>query len=181
MTSKTLADKATRIEFRNAVVQRAKEEVGYVEGAGNATRYGRWFGLDGHPWCAMFVSYIYHEAAKRVGCENPLSGVQTTKGFAGVNLGWTKFVKRGWVVEPNGLLLPGDIVCWDSDGIPGGPGHTGIVISANASGYKTIEGNTNTAFSRTGGMVCEHSHTLTDGKHGGRLGFARPTRRYGRV
>lgn len=176
----TLADRQTRDAYRSEIVKIAQTQLGYVEGNGNDTKYGRWFGLNGHPWCAMYVSWVYDQAAKSVKCENPLAGLQTSKGFAGVTTGWASMKKRGWALDSTEGLLPGDVVCWDHDSNPGGAGHTGLVIEVTSTGYKTIEGNTNTAFSRTGGMVCEHSHSLTDGKHGVRLGFARPTRKYGR-
>lgn len=34
-----------------AVVSTALREVGYVEGRGNRTKYGQWYGMDGVPWC----------------------------------------------------------------------------------------------------------------------------------
>lgn len=180
MTAKTLADRQTRDEFRNAVAAIAQKEVGYIEGRGNNTKYGAWFGLNFHAWCAMFVSHVYDQAAKQVGCENPLRGVQTSKGFAGVTESFRKMKQRGWALGPNELPMIGDIVCWDHDEVAGGPGHTGIVVAVASNGYTTIEGNTNTAYSRTGGMVCKHEHRIMDQKHGVLLGFVRPTRRYGR-
>jgi len=46
------------IEF----VSIASGEVGYTEGTGNITKYGEWYGLDGNPWCAMFVSWCANQA-----------------------------------------------------------------------------------------------------------------------
>ena len=37
--------------------QIAARHVGYKEGAGNKTIFGKWYGLDGQPYCAMFVSF----------------------------------------------------------------------------------------------------------------------------
>lgn len=174
----TLKDQQTRAEFRQAIVRIATSQKGYVEERGNNTKFGAWFGLNRLPWCAMYVSWVYDQAAKSVKCENPLAGLQTRKGYAGVTEGWRLVKKRGWDLDKGEGLLPGDIVFWDHDHVTGGPGHTGIVMSAG-EGYVTMEGNTNTAFSRTGGSVCEHQHRLTDGKHGVLLGFARPTRKFG--
>ena len=176
MPKQSLKDQVTRASFRSNIVDIATKELGYVEKHGNDTKYGAWFGLNGHPWCAMFVSWVYAEAAKATDCENPLAGLQTSKGFAGVTSGFVAVKRRGWVLDENESLMPGDIVFWDHDKIPGGNGHTGLVIASN---FTTIEGNTNTAFSRTGGSVCKHSHALKDGKHGVLLGFARPTQKVG--
>lgn len=175
-----LETQAGRQQFRNAIVEIATGELGYVERFGNNTKYGEWFGLNGHPWCGMFVSWVYAQAAKRVGCDNPLIAVHPPKGFAGVTAAYSTMKRRGWILGPTDSLLPGDIVLWDHDHIPGGNGHTGLMISKQAEdAYTTIEGNTNTAFSRTGGAVCEHHHRIGDGKHGVLLGFARPTRKFG--
>lgn len=35
----------------------AARHLGYHEGAGNETIFGKWYGLDGQPWCAMFLSF----------------------------------------------------------------------------------------------------------------------------
>jgi hypothetical protein len=60
--------------------------------------------------------------------------------------------------------------------------HIGMVASQAASlqPVATIEGNTNGAQSRTGGIVMAHTHDIDAPAHGRRLGYVRPTRRYGR-
>ena len=35
----------------------AESQLGYRETAENYTKYGKWYGMDGQPWCAMFVSW----------------------------------------------------------------------------------------------------------------------------
>ena len=40
----------------------AKRHLGYHEGANNDNIFGRWYGLNGQPWCAMFVSFCDHQA-----------------------------------------------------------------------------------------------------------------------
>ncbi len=39
-----------------SVVDIAKQEIGVQEGANNDTKFGKWYGLNNQPWCAMFVS-----------------------------------------------------------------------------------------------------------------------------
>ena len=42
----------------------ARKELGYTESpaGSNRTKYGKWFGLDGHPWCMMFVQWCFRQA-----------------------------------------------------------------------------------------------------------------------
>ncbi len=46
------------------IISVAENEIGYEEKPPNSnkTKYGKWFGLDGQPWCAMFVSWCYDKA-----------------------------------------------------------------------------------------------------------------------
>ena len=41
---------------RDDIIGVAKTQLGYTEGANNATKYGTWYGLPNQPWCAMFIS-----------------------------------------------------------------------------------------------------------------------------
>ena len=42
----------------------AEEQLGTTEVPVNKTKYGKWYGLDGNPWCAMFVSWVYAQAGR---------------------------------------------------------------------------------------------------------------------
>lgn len=53
---KTIKYKATG-DQRKDVVGFAKSQIGYAEGDNNNTYFGKWFGLNHNPWCAMFVSW----------------------------------------------------------------------------------------------------------------------------
>jgi hypothetical protein len=59
------------------VLASAKLEINYTEGKNNDTKYGKWFGLNNQPWCAMFVSWCFKEAGL-----SQLIAAQTKKGFA---------------------------------------------------------------------------------------------------
>jgi hypothetical protein len=178
----TLADRSTREKLRTELGAVARSQLGKHEDppGSNRTPYGEWYRLDGFPWCAMFVSWVYAQAAGNVGCENPLAGVQSLRGFAHVTSGYEQMRRRGWVLLPGERPMVGDVVCWDADAKPGGPGHTGLVVRVHADTVDVIEGNTNGAQSRTGGIVMMHSHDIDGPAHGRLLGYARPTRRYGR-
>jgi hypothetical protein len=109
----------------------------------NQTKYGRWYGLDGEPWCAMFLSWCFYQAGEAL----PAS---TYKGFAYTPAGADWFQDRGrWGTTPR----VGAVVFYK---FPGSEriNHVGIVESYRAGGYLTcIEGNTNSAGSRDGGAV----------------------------
>ena len=46
-----------------AMLAAALSQLGEREQAGNRTKYGAWYGADGQPWCAMFISWCAAQAA----------------------------------------------------------------------------------------------------------------------
>lgn len=84
------------------------------------------------PWCAAFVSWCIHEAARHLSVPPPLPYLVSAKGIF-------RFGKsRGWLVHDPGR---GDLVVW-SRGAPTGPfGHVGIVELYKGGELVTIEGN----------------------------------------
>ena len=53
----------------NKVLELCNASVGYTEGANNDTTFGKWFGLNNQPWCAMSASKMFFDAGARRGCE----------------------------------------------------------------------------------------------------------------
>jgi hypothetical protein len=99
--------------------------------------FGRWFGVDGVPWCAIFASYCFDVGAGVVLCRGWHGAGVGTRGVAYVPTlaAWLKGTGRE-VLDP----LPGDIVVFDWDG--GDPDHAGLVIKALPDGrVATVEGN----------------------------------------
>jgi hypothetical protein len=43
----------------------ARSQLGYRESRGNRTKFGRWYGMDGVPWCDIFISWIGVQAGAR--------------------------------------------------------------------------------------------------------------------
>lgn len=128
------------------IIEIAKKEVGYVETIGNKTKFGKWFGLDGVAWCAMFVSWCYAQAGK------PLPKIGFTKGFAGCQTGYEYFKKNGWLTDKPEI---GDIVLFDWNGDKRYD-HTGIFNGwVDANYFNTIEGNTALKNDSNGGSVME--------------------------
>jgi len=100
----------------------------------NRNMFTRWYGLDGRAWCAMFTSYVFHEAGV------PLA--RNDKGSA-----WTGDWSSGKVFTggratrfrfgPGADVRPGDVLYRSRSG-----GHVGIVESVSGASVRVIEGNT---------------------------------------
>lgn len=119
------------------IVETALQEIGTTERPINKTKYGKWYGLDGQPWCAMFVSWVYAQCglSKKV-------AAQSSKGFASCDAGLKWFAKRGKLV-PVGQADAGDLVFFQFDD-DAQPDHVGIVVKNNKrlKSLVCVEGNT---------------------------------------
>lgn len=115
----------------------ALNEVNYEEKNDNDTKYGKWYGLNKQPWCAMFVSWCFHVAN-----ESKKIAAQTEKGFASCDAGLKWFAKKGKLV-PIGQAQEGDIVFFQFDD-DAQPDHVGLVVKNNPRKklLETVEGNT---------------------------------------
>ena len=114
----------------------AKAEVGYKEGKNNDTKYGKWFGANNQPWCAMFVSWCFSQAGLLAKVT-----AQNSKGFASCDVGLKWFTRKNKLV-PVGKAQPGDIVFFQFD-TDAQPDHVGICASNDGKKYLTVyEGNT---------------------------------------
>jgi len=124
------------------VISVARSQIGYREGANNNTKYGKWYGLNNQPWCAMFVSWVAAQAGA--------SKIIPKHAYTPAGAQW--FKDRGqWHSSPRA----GDIVYFDcpGDGV-NRISHVSIVEAVQKDGsIITIEGNTNSAGSREGNGV----------------------------
>lgn len=103
----------------------AHGELGNTESpaGSNRTKYGAWYGLDGQPWCMMFVQWCFAMAGyplpyKTASCSDLLN--------------WYRKNKPECIVT---TPKPRDIVIYTF-------GHTGILESAAAAAVTVVEGNT---------------------------------------
>ncbi len=124
------------------VINVARSQLGFVEAppGSNRSPYGKWYGMDGQPWCAMFVSWC----AGRAGA----AGLIPKHAFTPSGAAWFK-ERNQWGSAPR----RGAVVYfrWPS---MNRIAHVGIVESVRADGaVVAIEGNTDTAGGRTGGRV----------------------------
>jgi CHAP domain len=178
---------ATRAAFRSEGATYVLSQCGTIESPpkSNMTRYGKWYGLNGFPWCAQFASCMYHEVCELHGLPNPLVGLQSPNGFAGVTSAWAK-APTGWRLKQAEKPLPMDLFMYDHDSLPGGPGHVEICVKVSGSNVDLVGGNTGPlqgatpAQLREGGGVYLHTHTVfgDDGRHGRLLGVLRPSRKF---
>lgn len=135
----------------------AQAELGYTESpaGSNRTKYGAWYGLNGQPWCMMFIQWVFSQAgasdllpAKTASCGALMRAAKA----AGT-----------WVT---GGYQPGDVVIYD---FPGGAAtdHCGLVLQSAGGGVYAIEGNTGDGNDANGGQVQKRirSNTLIVGAH----------------
>jgi hypothetical protein len=125
-----------------SVLNVARSQLGIEESpaGSNRTKYGAWYGMDGNPWCAMFVSWCFNYAGEAL-------HITTDKGYSycpfGVN--YFKHINR-WSTSPSA----GAIVFYGNNGLAE---HTGIVESFTSTAIVAIEGNTSVGNNTNGGEV----------------------------
>jgi len=128
------------------MVDIAMSQVGYRErnsdgsyGNGNISKFGEWYGMNGQPWCAMFVSW----AAEQAGV---LGNVVPKHAYtpAGVDA----YKARGLYATSDSGYIPreGDTIYFYSEK-KGRIGHVGIVVAYDPETQRvyTVEGNTGNA------------------------------------
>jgi peptidoglycan hydrolase-like protein with peptidoglycan-binding domain len=143
---------AKEASFRKDAVKLAKGKIGTIETPVNIQEFGQWYGMNGVPWCAIFVTWCFANAG--------------SKSFARRSRwAYVPFVLNDAHAAKNGLTVTrapaaGDLVLfdWDSDGVCD---HIGIV--EKPSPLVTIEGNTSPANNSNGGQVMRRTdRSLSD-------------------
>jgi hypothetical protein len=120
------------------VLEIAASHVGYTEGTNNDTEFGKWYGLNNQPWCAMSASKIFFDAGEIAS----VAPKTKPKGFASCDE-WLKYLAKNNQLVPIGDAQRGDLVFYQFDE-DAQPDHVGI-IQFNNKTFKTInayEGNT---------------------------------------
>ena len=120
----------------NEVLELCKASLGYTEGPNNDTKFGKWFGLNNQPWCAMAASKMYFDAGMIGTVAN------TNKGFASCDA-WLKYLTKNNQLVPVGQAKRGDLVFFQFDE-DAAPDHVGIVKFHNTTlkYIQVYEGNT---------------------------------------
>jgi hypothetical protein len=120
----------------NKVIELCKASEGYTESPNNDTTFGKWFGLNNQPWCAMSASKMYFDAGIIASVAN------TKKGFASCDA-WLKYLTKNNQLVPIGQAKRGDLVFFQFDE-DAQPDHVGIVKFHHTTlkYLKVFEGNT---------------------------------------
>lgn len=131
-----------------SVLNIARKDLGYKEAppGSNRTKYGKWYGMDGQPWCMMAVQYWLDQA-----------GVAPVIRTASCGALMRAAIRAGeWVTRD---YQPGDVVIYD---FPGGAAtdHTGIIEGFDGRYVTAIEGNTSTGNDSNGGEVMRRKRSL---------------------
>ena len=108
----------------------------------------------GYAWCAAFVYRCVSEAAKAIGVTHRLprtGGVMKMWNTCPPDMKKTK----------TAAILPGYLGVMNYGK---GLGHIFFVVKVEGDTIHTIEGNTDAGGSRTGGMVCARTRSLSDKK-----------------
>ena len=130
------------------ILRVARGELGYKESpaGSNKTKNGAWFGLNGQPWCMMFIQWVFSKAgaeslmpARTASCGSFMRAAQA---------------QGRWVTEG---YRPGDIVIYNFPGNNALTDHCGIVITPLTTGIRAIEGNTGAENDANGGQVQERT------------------------
>ena len=147
----------------------AISHIGLVERPVNLTPFGEWFGLDGVPWCNIFVSYCFRVGDQVTLCAGFEGAGVYSKGcsYVPTTAAWMR-VTGQWVGRA--APLPGDVAVFDWDG-SGEPEHIGIVEKALGGGrFQSIEGNTSLTSDSDGGAVMRRVRLLSQVQGFGRIG-----------
>jgi hypothetical protein len=118
------------------VLEFCKTSLGYTEKPNNNTTFGKWFGLNNQPWCAMAASKMYFDAGMIKAVAN------TKKGFASCDA-WLKYLTKNNQLVTIGQAKAGDLVFFQFDADPQAD-HVGIVKNHNKARkiLYIYEGNT---------------------------------------
>ena len=150
-----------------SVIDIAKAQLGYTELPVNNTHFGKWYGLNNQPWCAIFVSWVFNEA----GLANKIAA-QNKKGFASCSAGLAWFAKQNKLV-PVGEAQEGDIVFFQFDADKE-PDHVGIVQSHKKKLRTLYVWEGNTSSNKTGSQSNGDGFYLKKRSYGIVMAIARP-------
>ena len=126
------------------ILRIAASELGYREAPpeSNRTKFGAWYGLDGQPWCMMFIQWVFWQARAE-----SLLPVKTASCTALMQAAKTA---GQWITDG---FRPGDVVLYDFSGKKRQPEHCGLLEAVQDEFVVTIEGNTGAGNEANGGAV----------------------------
>ncbi|TMQ03780.1 MAG: CHAP domain-containing protein [Deltaproteobacteria bacterium] len=141
---------------REQALETARSQVGYAETGDNDTKYGRWYGVNYQPWCAIFATWCYE-----TGTQTGSPSFQKGSYYAYVPYIVSDAHNRLRGLSVTSSPAPGDLVCYDW-GWDGVYDHVGLFESGGPSSWQAIEGNTssdNSGSQSNGGGVYRRSRS----------------------
>lgn len=136
---------AVRLVSPADVITLAVADLGYKEGPNNDNKFGKWYGVNNEPWCAMAVSYWCHKGGLAAGTFAKAASCTVAMHWAIRN--------KMWISNPMAGRA-GDQAIYNARAGSSSPVHTGIVEASLGNGvYRCIEGNTNANGSANGDGV----------------------------
>lgn len=150
----------------NDIVKIAAAEIGTKESpaGSNEVKYAEWYGMNGQPWCAMFVSWVFAQANLLNACGGKFAYCPY----------WVTYAKNnGFWLDRKQKPQPGDIIFFSNKERAC---HVGIVEKRIDSNYvQTIEGNTSVTSNDNGGSVMRRTRSYGEvGSSWYIMGFMRP-------
>jgi hypothetical protein len=146
---------------REKILEVAAAEKGTKESpvGSNKQKYGAWYGLNGVPWCAIFVSWVFSTAGV------PLGYIDRLKGFQDCRSAYNYWKNSG---ELTNHPEPGDIVLYNwgkgKDHDNKMADHVGIFVGwkeGHPDRLLVWEGNTSTGNDSDGGEVMLRDRSIT--------------------
>lgn len=148
---------AQNVEYQNTyentgnqradIIGVALTQLGYKEGAGNASKYGSWIGEPNSAWCASFVSWCAAQAD--ISEEILRRTVWVSGGSDSFNIK-VYYNTREYTPQPGDLFYKNDF------------SHVGLVLRVEGDSFYTIEGNSDVLGSEEGLYVISNKRKLED-------------------
>src|SRR5262249_44791055 len=144
---------------RSQALRRAVGQIGVKESpaGSNQQKYGSWYGENGVPWCAIFVSWCYENGAQDIG-KGSASFTTVKEAGAGDRYDYVPFIVADAQNGRYGLSIssspkPGDLVCYDWNR-NGEYDHVGLFEDFKSGHtFTAIEGNKSESDNSNGGEV----------------------------
>jgi CHAP domain len=137
--AKRKAAEAAKMDKGHKAIAVARTQIGYRETPVNRTKFGRWYGVDRQPWCAIFVSWCMAQA-----------GSKFRYSYVPAVVDDARHGRNGLRITSNPQR--GDLVCFDWNG--GVADHIGFFDRWTTGGnFLTVEGNTGDSNWSNGGAV----------------------------
>jgi hypothetical protein len=144
---------------REQALEGALSWLGYKESpaGSNDSHFGRWYGMNYQPWCAMAVTHWYE-----------IEGGGSPSFAKGAAYSFCPYILHDAQAKQGGLSvtsspIPGDVVLFDWY-YDGAPDHVGLFIDGTPSSFESVEGNTSTSNNSNGGEVMRRSRRSSDAR-----------------